>query len=360
MAVLNRRALAPAARIRVLIVDDSVVIRRLVAHALSEDPEIEVVGFATDGAAALKRIAELSPDVVTLDIEMPVMNGLETLRNLKAAKAACFVIMFSTLTERGAAATIEALSLGASDYVAKAANVGKLDRSMDSLREQLIPKVKQFFSLGASPARVVNAPALAVIAPRLKPAQHRQVVVIGVSTGGPNALASIIPMFPAVFPLPVLIVQHMPATFTRLLAERLDTLTPLKVREAKEGSPVEAGTILIAPGDHHMTVKRTENGAVFIALNEDEPEHFCRPSVDVLFRSVAAVYGGGVIAAVLTGMGFDGTTESASLHEKGAWVIAQDEATSVVWGMPQGVVRAGAADVVLALNAIVPEIVRNV
>jgi two-component system chemotaxis response regulator CheB len=359
MAVLNRRGLAAGARIRVLVVDDSVVIRRLVAHALAEDPQIEVVGFATDGAAALKRIAELSPDVVTLDIEMPVMNGLETLRRLKASKAACFVVMFSTLTERGAAATIEALSLGASDYVAKAANVGKLDRSMESLREDLIPKIKQFFTVGAAPARVVTAPPV-VVSVRLKPAQHRQVVVIGVSTGGPNALAAIIPMFPAGFPLPVLIVQHMPATFTRLLAERLDTLTPLKVREAQEGSPVEAGTILVAPGDRHMTLKRAENGSVSIALNQDAQEHFCRPSVDVLFRSAAAVYGGGVIAVVLTGMGFDGTTEATSLHAKGAWVIAQDEASSVVWGMPQGVVRAGAADVVLDLNAIVPEIVRNV
>lgn len=361
MASLLRRTLAAGARIRVLVVDDSVVIRRLVAQALSEDPQIEVVGFAPDGAAALKRFGELRPDVITLDIEMPVMDGLETLRQLRALRAQPFVIMFSTLTERGALATIDALSLGASDYVTKAANAGSLDRSLQSLRRELVPKIKQFFDLPVLAASPV-APERKAIPPPIRPRflSARQTVAIGVSTGGPNALAEIIPMFPRGFELPVFIVQHMPPIFTRLLAERLNTLTPLCVEEAAEGALVEPGKVFIAPGDRHMTVRRTEGGAVAIALNQDAPEHSCRPSVDVLFRSVADVYGGAVVAVVLTGMGHDGARGAQALHAKGAYVIAQDQASSVVWGMPAGVVNAGAADAIVDLRCVVPEILSQI
>jgi two-component system chemotaxis response regulator CheB len=360
---MPRKTLASGAKIRVLVVDDSVVIRRLISHALEEDPQIEVAGFAADGEAALRRVIELHPDVITLDIDMPVMNGIETLRKLNAMPARPFVIMFSTLTERGGAATIEALSLGAGDYVTKAAKAGSLDRSMESLRRDLIPKIKQFFVRAGedNPAHFGSVEHKTTAA-RIPPGHSapRRAVAIGVSTGGPNALAAIIPMFPPDFELPILIVQHMPPVFTRLLAERLNTLTSMQVEEAVDGATVERGKIFIAPGDRHMVVRRTENGRVAIGLNQNSPENSCRPSVDVLFRSVAEVYGGGAIAAVLTGMGYDGTKGAEALHAKGAWVIAQDEASSVVWGMPSAVVKAGVADAVVDLHCLVPEILDRV
>ena len=220
-------------RIRVLIVDDSVVIRRLVTHGLTEDPDIDVVGSAANGLIALKMIALTNPDVVTLDIEMPEMDGLETLRQIRKLYPRLIVIMFSTLSERGAAITLEALSLGANDYVAKAANVGSLDVSMSRLRDDLAPKIKQFFP-SAKPLPAAPAPARTPAPPRSSKQRPmvRKAVAIGVSTGGPQALAELIPLLPATFNLPVFIVQHMPPIFTRLLAERLQSLTKLRVREA--------------------------------------------------------------------------------------------------------------------------------
>lgn len=343
-----------------LVVDDSVVIRRLVTHALNEDPQIEVVGSAADGSLALQRIAQYQPDVITLDIEMPVMDGLETLRRIRSSHPSIRVIMFSTLTERGASATVDALSLGANDYVTKAANAGSLDRSMANLRSELVPKIKQFFDLGeksvvATPTR--QAPRIPAFRVGNAP---RRAVVVGVSTGGPNALAAILPLFPEAFPLPVLIVQHMPAIFTRLLAERLNTLTPLGVEEASDGALVEPGKVLIAPGDYHMELRATGSGAVIAALNQNPHENSCRPSVDVLFRSAAEIYGASCIAVMLTGMGADGARGAALLHERGAHIIAQDEASSVVWGMPGAVVNAGLADSVAALPCIVPEILKQI
>jgi two-component system chemotaxis response regulator CheB len=345
--------------IRVLVVDDSVVIRRLVTHALEEDPALEVVGVAQDGAVALERIRQLDPDVVTLDIEMPVMDGLEALRRLRRLRPDLRVIMFSTLTERGAEATLDALTLGADDYVTKAANAGSLDRSIERLRSDLIPKIKQFFDSGE---RQKEATPPVVAARAAQRTEHSlpagRAVVIGVSTGGPNALATVVPMFPPNFPWPILIVQHMPPLFTKLLADRLNTLTRLQVEEASAGSAVQAGRILIAPGDFHLCV-RTNGEKVFAALNQDAPENSCRPSVDVLFRSAADVYGGGVVAAILTGMGNDGVHGAAVLRKRGARIIAQDEASCVVWGMPGGVVKAGLADAVVDLKCVVPEILKQ-
>ncbi len=350
-------------RIRVLIVDDSVVIRRLVAHALEGDPALEVVGAAANGSIGLARIAQLNPDVITLDIEMPEMNGLEMLRRI-GTHSNLRVIMFSTLTERGATATLEALALGADDYVTKAANVGSLDRSMNTLRAELIPKIKQFFTVedGDAPASIPARQDAAYIpsAPVSSRNSARPLVVaIGVSTGGPTALGTIVPAFPADFPLPILIVQHMPPVFTRLLAERLQTTTALKVAEAAEGMAVEPGKILIAPGDYHMRVRR--NGVqTKVVLDQGPVENSCRPAVDVLFRSVEEVYGGSAISVVLTGMGHDGLRGAQILKASGAWLIAQDEATSVVWGMPGAVVNAGLADCVAPLQGIVPEILKRI
>ncbi len=350
-------AAAAGERIRVLVVDDSVVIRRLVTHALSEEPLLEVVGTASNGLIALQRIEQLQPQVITLDVEMPGMNGLDTLREIRKRYPRLFVIMFSTLTERGAASTMEALSLGANDYVTKASNSGSLDASIRSLRTELIPKIRQFFRVAdeSEPAAVPAGPRPP--APRSGPVR-RQVVAIGVSTGGPAALASIVPQFPADFPLPVVIVQHMPPLFTRLLAERLQGHTALKVEESHAGAAVQPGRILIAPGDYHMRLKRQGLG-VEVTLDQGPPENSCRPAVDVLFRSVAECYGGAVVAVILTGMGQDGLRGVQVLRPLGAYVIAQDEASSVVWGMPGFVTRSGLADAVLDLGHVVPEVVRQ-
>jgi two-component system chemotaxis response regulator CheB len=360
----GKRQLASGERIRALVVDDSVIIRRLVTHALQEDPAVQVVGSAANGVIALKMIPLVNPDVITLDIEMPEMDGLETLRQVRKLYPDLIVIMFSTLSERGAAITVEALSLGANDYVTKIANAGSLDQSMAKLRGELVPKFKQFFSLESDRAVVLPKPA----APRFPPLAARpltnrqskacEAVAIGVSTGGPTALAQLVPMLPADFRPPIFIVQHMPPIFTRLLAERLQSLTKLRVREAEAGMLVEGGNVYIAPGDYHMTVVRKGINHV-IQLNQDAPENSCRPAVDVLFRSVAEVYGGSAMGVILTGMGQDGLRGIERLRAAGSYIVAQDEASSVVWGMPGAVVNAGLADSVVDLRCVVPEIRRH-
>ncbi len=361
MAPVNKRVLQAGERIRVLVVDDSVVIRRLVTHALEREPGIEVVGSASNGALALQRIPQLNPDVLTLDIEMPEMDGLEALRRVRQSYSHVRVIMFSTLTERGAKVTLEALTLGADDYVTKASNEGSLDRSMARLREELIPKIKQFFRFPwaspAAPAPARQTPELRA-SPSLRSSKLRpRVVAIGISTGGPAALGEILPDLPRDFPLPILLVQHMPPLFTRLLAERLNATCALPVEEATQGMAVEPGKILIAPGDFHMKVA-PQGAAVRVCLDQSPPLNSCRPAVDALFASVGQVYGGATIAAVLTGMGQDGLRGAEILKAQGASVVAQDEASSVVWGMPGAIVNAGLADRVLPLGQIVPEILR--
>ncbi|HEX3745267.1 MAG TPA: chemotaxis response regulator protein-glutamate methylesterase [Bryobacteraceae bacterium] len=357
MRVRSARILQPGQKIRVLVVDDSVVIRRLVCHALGEDPGVDVVGVAANGRIALSRIPQLNPDVITLDIEMPEMDGLEMLRQLRRSDRSIPVVMFSTMTERGASATFEALSLGADDYVTKASNAGSLDVSLAHLRQELIPKIRQFF-------QVVQPQALPRESARLAPAStlarsQRRAVAIGVSTGGPAALARVIPQFPERFPLPIFIVQHMPPLFTRLLAERLDTLTPLAVEEGADGELATAGRIYLAPGDRHMRVVDSAYGPS-IVLDQGPPLNSCRPAVDALFGSLAEVYGPAVVAAVLTGMGHDGLVGVQRLAARGACILAQDEESSVVWGMPGAVAGAGVAHQILPLDAIVPAILREV
>ena len=360
MTAVSRRILQPGERIRVLVVDDSVVIRRLVAHALEEDPLIEVVGAASNGSIALERIPQLNPDVLTVDIEMPEMDGLELLRHIRRQFPHLRAIMFSTLTERGAAITLEALTLGADDYVPKVSNEGSLDLSLVRLREQLLPKIRQFFLLPQEngrvkkPAEAERRSAFRDAALGLRP----RAVVIGVSTGGPAALAAILPRLPSDFSLPVLIVQHMPPLFTRLLAERLGRICGLAVSEGTQAAPVTPGKIWIAPGDFHMKVTG-RSGAERLLLDQSPPQNSCRPAADALFTSAAEVYGGAVVAAVLTGMGQDGLSGARVLKARGARILAQDEASSVVWGMPGAVTAAGLADRVLPLDQIVPEILRQ-
>ena len=276
--------------IRILVVDDSAVHRKLLCAALSGDPAIEVAGLAADGRIALSKIQQLHPDLITLDIEMPGWNGLETLVEIRKLDPRLPVIMFSSFTEHGAAATLEALALGASDYAAKPANAANFDEAMERIRADLIPKIK---------ALCTHPVAIARHSPRAFPARAGarstlpvpvEVLAVGASTGGPNALAALLPILPADFPVPILIVQHMPPIFTRLLAERLSKASKIHVREGEAGRTLEPGTVWIAPGGDHMVVERHSTG-VRIEINREAPENSCRPSVDVLFRSVAQVYG---------------------------------------------------------------------
>jgi two-component system chemotaxis response regulator CheB len=367
MKALSQRLLQPGERIRVMVVDDSVVIRRLVAQALEQDSMLEVVGTASNGAIGLQRIPQLNPDVLTLDIEMPDMDGLEMLRRIRRDYPHLRVIMFITLTERGAAKTLEALTLGADDYVTKVSNEGSLDRSLRRLRDEMVPKIRQFFSLPMD-NRLVPRPEAKLISsvPSFLPGvpvsqslkARPKVVVIGVSTGGPTALGTILPLFPADFLLPILVVQHMPPLFTRLLAERLNSTCRLPVKEASNGALVAAGQILVAPGDFHMKLD-SSSGGVRVLLDQSVRQNSCRPAVDALFASTGDVYGGAVLAVVLTGMGQDGLRGAEILKAQGATVLAQDEPSSVVWGMPGAVVNAGFADRVLPLDEVVPEILRR-
>jgi two-component system, chemotaxis family, protein-glutamate methylesterase/glutaminase len=354
-------------RPRVLVVDDAVVVRRIVTDVLGEDPDLEVVGTASNGRIALQKIPQLNPDIVTLDVEMPEMNGLETLVAIRATYPRLPVIMFSTLTDRGTSATMDALLKGANDYVTKPANVGSVTEAMAQVRDQLVPKVHALCGLGRPRLSTPQAPRQpgvahrpAPVAPRPAVRPHRPqtavaAVVIGVSTGGPNALAELVPALPGDLSVPVLIVQHMPPMFTRLLAERLDTHTALRVTEAVDGEPITGRRIYIAPGDHHLEVVGGAGGQR-TKITRGPLENSCRPSADVLFRTAAAAYGAGTLCVVLTGMGNDGKRGTEHVVEAGGRVIAQDQATSVVWGMPGAVVNAGLADEIVPLEQVAERI----
>jgi two-component system chemotaxis response regulator CheB len=351
----------------------------MVTDVLAADPQIEVVGAAANGRIALQKITQLTPDLITLDVEMPEMDGLTTIQEIRKTWSTLPVIMFSTLTERGGQATLEALARGATDYVTKPANVGSVTVAQQRIREDLIPKIKALCATvlasapggaAASTSRTTTntaAPAAritgltgdyALAAAPLSPLAPR-IVAIGSSTGGPNALIDVIPKLPALFPVPVVITQHMPPMFTRLLADRLSTLARVPVREAQEGDIVRPGTVWVAPGDFHLVLKRVED-KVIATLSHAPPENSCRPSVDVMLRSVVECYGANTLSVILTGMGQDGLRGSELVHDAGGQVVAQDEATSVVWGMPGFVAKAGIANAVLPLAQVAPSIIARV
>ncbi len=353
-------------KIRVLVVDDSVVIRRMVSDVLSGEPDMEVAGAAADGRIALQKIEQVNPDIITLDVEMPVMDGLETLKELRKTRRRLPVIMFSTLTERGASATMDALALGAVDYVTKPANVGSAAAALEKIRAELIPKIRahvpQVAGFAAPPATMAlsQMPRAPFSQAASRPATSRvEVVAIGTSTGGPNALGELLPLLPENFPVPIVIVQHMPPIFTKFLADRLSSKSQIHVTEAENRQELLVGNAYIAPGDFHMAVERNQDG-VRIRTQQEHPENSCRPAVDVLFRSVAEVYQGDTLAVIMTGMGQDGLRGCERIREAGGQILAQDAATSVVWGMPGFVVNAGLADVVLPLRLLAGEIVRRV
>jgi len=360
-------------KIRVLVVDDSVVVRRLVTDTLAADPAIEVVGVAANGQIALSKVEQFAPDLVTMDIEMPVMNGIEAVRALRAAGHRMPIIMFSTLTERGAVATLDALAAGATDYVAKPANVGSIQQSLAQVAEELIPRVKAFVPRPAGTPRgqaptarattsapVAPRPAAAApvaLRPRTEAAVRPRVVVLGSSTGGPEALSRVLSGLTSPLPIPVVVVQHMPALFTRQLAARLDRLGPSTVVEASGEEELKPGTVYIAQGGRHLEVVRSAGGAR-TKLHDGPPVNFCRPAVDVLFRSAVQVFGRDVLGVVLTGMGSDGRAGCESIVSAGGTVIVQDEPTSVVWGMPGSVASAGLAHQIVPIDGVASAIAR--
>lgn len=349
-------------RIRVLVVDDAVVIRRLVSDCLAADAQIEVVGTAANGQIGLAKIAQLNPDLVTLDIEMPVLDGINTLVALRKTYPRLPVIMFSTLTERGASATLDALALGANDYVTKPANVGCVSTGMQRIREELIPKIKALCGRDAAAAMEPRRGVREAVMPSGSESTGEagvDLLAIGVSTGGPKALATLLPGLTKNFPVPILIVQHMPPLFTRMLAERLAAVSGFPVREGENGAPLAPGDVWVAPGGLHMELARS-GASVRLRTQEGPPENSCRPSVDVLFRSVALFYGSRTLAVVLTGMGQDGLRGCERIREAGGQVLVQDEASSVVWGMPGAVSQAGLANRVLPLGQLAFEINRRV
>jgi two-component system, chemotaxis family, protein-glutamate methylesterase/glutaminase len=337
--------------IRVLIVDDSAVVRRMLGDVLASDPELVVAGSASSGQQVLERIADLKPDLVTLDVEMPGMNGIATLVEIRKVSPRLPVIMFSSLTGPAAAATVEALARGASDYVTKPTS---FQNGFEVVRNELLPKIKALCKL---PTPSTPAPPLAI--PTRSPLPARvDILAIGSSTGGPNALVKLIPELPADFCVPIVVVQHMPPMFTNLLSIRLDGLSKLKVQEARDGEKLERGHVRIAPGDYHMVVSR-EGRDARIGLNKNAPENSCRPAVDSLFRSLALSFGPHVLAVVLTGMGCDGTRGADAIRQAGGSVIVQDETSSVVWGMPGSIVGAGLANKICPLDGIASEVVRR-
>ena len=363
-------------KIRAMVVDDSVVIRRLVADVLAADPEIEVVGTAVNGKNALDKIPMLKPDILTLDVEMPVMDGLQTLVEVRKTYKKLPIIMFSTLTERGAGATLDALERGASDYVTKPANVGSLSESMEAVRSQLIPKIKSLTgrapvvrqarpAFGPGPEQAgARGPAGAPAAPTgpLKaaaPGTRFDVVAIGVSTGGPDALTTLVTALPADFPVPIVVTQHMPPVFTALFAQRLNAKAKVAVREAAAGDVLKPGVVLIAPGDWHMRFKAGASGTT-VTLDQGPQENYCRPAVDPMFRSIAELHGGHVLSVIMTGMGSDGHRGAEHIIRAGGGLLVQDEATSVVWGMPGAAVQAGLPCDVLPLGKLAETIVTRV
>ncbi|WP_353683456.1 chemotaxis response regulator protein-glutamate methylesterase [Thermodesulfovibrio sp. 3907-1M] len=350
--------------IKVLVVDDSAFMRKAITAMLQEDPEIKVIGTARDGVEAVQMVQELKPDVVTMDVEMPRMDGITALKEIMQ-KYPVPVIMVSSLTTEGAKVTLEALELGAIDFIPK--NLAELSVNIVKIKGMLIEKIKTIGKRGIVKRRpVVKATEPKIEIPKVEVPKVRVtterkigIVSIGTSTGGPKALQEIIPKLPKDFPVPVVIAQHMPPNFTKPFAERLDQLSQLSVKEAEEGEPIKPGIVYIAPGRGHMRLKR-RGIETFVSISEDKEEFIYRPSVDVLMLSVAECFPGRSLGVILTGMGNDGAKGCKKIKETGGRVFAQNEETCVVYGMPKAVVEAGIADKVVSLEEMAGEIINAV
>ena len=381
--------------VKVLIVDDSVLARRMISLALEVDPLVKIVGSAVNGRNGIHKVEQLGPDIVIMDVEMPEMDGIEALKVIKERFPHISVIMFSAISESTMDKTILALELGAEDFVSKPSGSQNVDEAKMLIHASLIPKIKALHDnrkshnsspeatpgpatalppppseepskAGAKKKPVVknNPPAASkeIAKPGLRVSSKRypvDIVAIGVSTGGPNALSRLMPTIPASIPVPIVIVQHMPATFTKTLANRLNDASELNIEEGREGELLKPGTAWIAPGGYHMVVEKNSAG-VELNLNLEPPEQGCRPAVDVMFRSVARVYGKNTLAIILTGMGKDGLEGSQAIIDEGGVLYAQDEASSVVWGMPGAVTRAGLPEKVVPLDRMGYEIMLRI
>ncbi len=351
----------PAGKIRVLVVDDSALMRQFISDILKSDPRIEVVGTAKDGKDALKQIQLLRPNIVTMDVEMPNMSGLQALEEIMKTDPLP-VIMVSSMTQEGAETTMKALALGCVDFIGKPS--GSISLNIRDVGQELIDKV-----VAASTARLRTKAGIFGGTPvrspefrRMTPPAHtgrRDIVAIASSTGGPMALGELIPKLPKNFPVPIVITQHMPKEFTTSFASRLNSSSQLEVVEGFDGLTLKPGRVVIAPGGSHLIVKR-RNGVMVCGLSDAPPVLSVKPAANIMFMSVADEYGGNVLCVILTGMGRDGTDGGIALHRKGAYVIAESQKTCVVYGMPKAAVDAGIVDEVLPLNEIPDAMVRLV
>ncbi|RLF04301.1 MAG: chemotaxis response regulator protein-glutamate methylesterase [Thermoprotei archaeon] len=350
-------------KIRVLIVDDSALVRKILRTMLAADPEIEIVGTAQNGKEAVEKTLMLKPDVVLLDVQMPIMDGLEALRRIMGS-CPTKVIMFSALTKKDADITLKALELGAVDFVTKPG--GPISLDIEQVRDELIRKIKTAVH-AKIPKQIVERPVfswrqvMAVAKPSKVISREAPYIAVAIasSTGGPSAVAEVLKSFPSDFPAAVFIVQHMPAFFTKSFAEHLDMLTPLKVKEAEDGDQVYAGHAYVAPGDWHMRIEGLAP-KVRIRLEKGPRINFVRPSADPTMEDVARCFGSFSIGVVLTGMGEDGKRGVQAIKSRGGYVIAQDQNTSVVFGMPQAAIESGCVDAVLPIDEIGNEIVKVV
>ena len=389
--------------VKILIVDDSVLARRLISSALEVESFVRIVGSAVNGRNALQKIEQLRPDIVIMDLEMPEMDGIEALKKVKESHPHVAVIMYSSVGQNMSEKTILALELGAEDFIAKPSGSQDVAEAKGLIHSSLIPKIKALHGKKKTHDKPADPEPVAVPKPEPKPEPVKptpvavsvrnppkktvkkkpvfalkpvkevappvtrvrtkrypvEVVAIGVSTGGPNALSRLMPTIPASIPVPIVIVQHMPATFTKTLASRLDATSQLRIQEGQAGEVLKPGDAWIAPGGYHMVVERQSEGVV-LQLNEDPPEQGCRPAVDVMFRSIAQVYGKNTLAVILTGMGKDGLDGGEAIIKEGGVLYAQDEESSVVWGMPGAVTRAGLAEKVVPLDKMGYEIMLRI
>ncbi len=362
--------------LRVMVVDDTVLYRKIVSDVLAELPDVEVVGSAHNGKAAITKLASLKPDLLTLDIEMPEMNGLEVLDHIQQHAPQVGAIMLSTLTHEGGAMTMKALELGAFDFIPKPQS-GGMAENRKKIEAAIAPMIRAFrrsahirgiLRSKHQPGKPLQRPQSAPTA--AGPIRHRpaalqrsqaEIIAIGISTGGPNALAAMLPQIPKDIGVPILIVQHMPPMFTRSLANSLAAKSSVDVREAQQGEPLVPNTALIAPGGKQMKIVAGADGKTrIVKITDDPPENSCKPSVDYLFRSVAHHYVGRATGVIMTGMGSDGTAGLKLMKQNGATIIAQDEASCVVFGMPKEAAETGLADAVVPLHQIADRIVKTV